>query len=101
MGYTWTYKFSFGKGFDKYVWAVYLGGAILLLGVNTVFFGVYWMLLVGYQMLKRDVEYVIHKSEGDSLYRMTMAEEDISEFLCELEDDKKEQIDENWSTSGA
>lgn len=101
MGYTYTYNFNFGKGFYKYAWAVYLGAAILLLGVNTVFFGVYWMLYVGYKMLKRDVGYVIQKSEGDSLYRMTMEHDDLSEFLCELQDDKKERIDENKPAWGA
>jgi len=101
MGYTYTWEFSFGKGFDKYVWAVYLGGVILLLGINAVFFGVYWMLLVGYKMLASDVKYVIEHSEGDSLYRMTMDDDGISEFLNELEDDKKERIDENNPPSGA
>lgn len=86
-GFTYTYTFNFGEAFKQYHWAVYLGGAILLLGINTIFFGAYWMLIVGYQMLKRDVEYVISRSEGDTHFALNLPDEqeEISNFLHEIE----------------
>lgn len=85
-GFTYTFTFNFGRAFKQYHWAVYLGGTILLLGINTMFFGVYWMLIVGYQMLKRDVEYVISRSKGDTQFTFSPDEHDeISNFLHEIE----------------
>jgi len=96
VGSTYKYTFYFGKTFPDYHWAVYLGGAILLLCVNTVFFGTYWMLIVGYKMLKRDVAYVISCSDGDTNFALDVDEglEDISDFLSEIERSNSE-----WETT--
>jgi len=92
-GFTYSFTFNFGSSFVKYHWAVYLGGAILALFVNAVFFGVYWMLIVGYQMLKRDVCKVISISEGDDQFLKTDSikfnmldeeQKEISKFQMEM-----------------
>jgi len=95
LGFTYSFTFNFGKNFEQWHWAVYLGGAVLLLFVNAVFFGVYWMLFVGYQMLKRDVRNVIKQSEGDDRFKETGGQQfmyteaekkEISNFHCEMYD---------------
>jgi len=108
-GFTYSYTFNFGRAFKQYHWAVYLGGTILLLCINTIFFGAYWMLIVGYQMLKRDVEYVISRSEGDTQFalKLTDEQEEITNFLLEIESSEdgvdanaKKGTDDNAKKSG-
>merc|ERR1719334_350122 len=102
-GFTHSFTYSMGHNFELYHWLVWLGGAILLFGFNAVFFGVYWMMIVGYQMLKRDVGAVIEMSKGDTQFKtvnsqqftpefniITNENKEISKFLREMENSGKE-----------